>query len=296
VAISVMGWVWDHSRSRHGARLVLLAIADCVKTDGGWAWPSSKELQRKTNLTERAVRMAVAELTELGELAVDLNSGPGGCNRYRIITAPPAKIAPGKDCPPEIFAPRQNLPPSESAQASDQDPANFAPPAENAPRQNLHHPPAENAPGTVSEPEVKISPSERSNPPESGDAALFDAASNGHPPQAAKPKRGRPAGQKASDPRFAEWYAAYPVHKAPGDAEKAYAKVIREGADPLLLLEAAKRYCDEQQVLDGYGKHPATWLNKKCWLDEATPPPRPRTPPVGVKRTNYSDEEYHDGW
>ena len=107
MAIGVMNWVWDHSDSRHGARLVLLAIADCVKTDGGWAWPSNKELQRKTNLTERAVRTAVAELIELGELGVDLNSGPGGCNRYRVITTttPPAESAPGKDCPPKIMPP-----------------------------------------------------------------------------------------------------------------------------------------------------------------------------------------------
>jgi len=70
---------------------------------------------------------------------------------------------------------------------------------------------------------------------------------------------------------FAEWYATYPIHKAPGDAERAYAKAVREGADPLVLLAAARRYCDDPQVLDGYGKHPATWLNKKCWLDEPTP-------------------------
>jgi len=273
VAISVMDWVFNHSRSRHGARLVLIVLANCMNTPDSWAWPSNRELQRQTNLTERAVRLAVAELIELGELVVDLNSGPGGCNRYRVITAatPPANFAPGKDCPPVISAPRQDLPPSESVQLNGHTPAKIAPPAENAPRQDLPRPPAENAPGTVIEPKEKISPTERSTSAETGgDSALFAADGNGTAPKP-KAKRGRPAGQKATDPQFAEWYAAYPVHKAPGDAETAYAKAIREGADFHVLLEAAKRYRDEPQVLDGYGKHPATWLNKKCWLDEPTP-------------------------
>ena len=159
-----MNWVWTHSRSRHGARLTLLAIADCASSDGGNAWPSNKELQRKTNLTERAVRTAVAELIELGELAVDLNAGPGGCNRYRVImTTPPADSAPGKDCPPAESAPPQNLPPSESAQLNGKTPADSAPPAKIAPPQNLPHPPAESAPVTVLEP--KNSPSESSSGP-----------------------------------------------------------------------------------------------------------------------------------
>ncbi len=109
MAISVMSWVWDHSKSRHGARLVLLAIADCVKTDGGWAWPSVKELCRKTQLAERAVRAAITELSGRGELDVEFNAGPGGCNRYRIVSAgaPPADFAPLQKTQP---APAESAP------------------------------------------------------------------------------------------------------------------------------------------------------------------------------------------
>ena len=288
MAISVSNWVWDHSKSRHGARLVLLALADHTNTPGGWAWPSNKELQRKTNLTERAVRTAVAELIELGELAVDLSSGPGGCNRYRIIATPPAESAPGKDCPPENTAPRQDLPPSGSAQLNGHTPADSAPPAISAPRQNLPHPPAGSAPGTVIEPSVKISPTERSTSAEIDAAALFVASSNGTAPKA---KRGRPVSQKAADPLFAEWYVAYPVHKARGDAETAYARAIREGANPQALLEAAKRYCDDPQVHRGYGKHPATWLNKKCWLDEPTPEPDPGSHRMIIDRRQQATDD-----
>jgi Helix-turn-helix domain len=162
VAIGVMNWVWTHSQSRHGARLVLLAIADCASGDGGNAWPSNKELQRKTNLTERAVRTAVAELIGMGELAVDFNAGPGGCNRYRVIMTPPADPAPGKVCPPAESAPRQSLPPEESGQLSDCTPAKNAPRAKNALGQKMPQGGANFAPVTVLEPSLN-SPAESSS-------------------------------------------------------------------------------------------------------------------------------------
>ena len=273
----MMSWVLDHSRSKHGARLVLIAVANCMNTPNSWAWPSNKELQRQTNLTERAVRLAVAELIELGELAVDLNSGPGGCNRYRVITTvaprqilPPAKIAPLKYLPPGRICP------VESVQLNGHTPAKIAPPAEFTPRQHLPHPPAKSAPGTVIEPKEKISPTERSTSAETAEVALFVADDNA---AVSKARRGRPVGLSAAGPLFAEWYAAYPVHKARGDAEKAWAKAMREGADASVLIAAAKRYRDDPLVIRGYGKHPATWLNAKCWLDEPTQEPDDYRPP-----------------
>ena len=295
-----MDWVWHHSRSRHGQRLVLLSIAWAVREKDesatrGWAWPSVAELKSKTGLGERAVQTAISELAALGELEVRYNDGPKGCNRYRVIMTP-AESAPPQNLHPANDAPPQDLRGPASPQASGQTPEESAPPAESAPPQILPGPPAESAPGTGSKPELKISPTERSNPAESGDdSALFAADDSGTTPKP-KAKRGRPAGQNAADPRFGEWYAAYPVHKARGDAEKAYAKAVREGADPQVLLEAAKRYCDDPQVHQGFGKHPATWLNKKCWLDEDRPPPTPPPTANGIRKTNYTDEEYGNGW
>jgi Helix-turn-helix domain len=280
-----MDWVWTRSRARHGARLALLYIAWAIREKGdgpypGWAWPSNAELADKTGLSERAVHTALAELVKIGELEVRYNAGPKGCNLYRVITRTPAESAPPQNLHPADTAPPQNFHDQTSAQVNGQTPADTAPPAESAPPQDLHHPPAESAPGTGREPEVKISPTERSTPAKSGnDSALFAADSNRTAPKP-KAKRGRPAGQTASDPQFAEWYATYPVHKAVGDAERAYANAIRDGADPRVLLEAAKRYRDDPQVLRGWGKHPATWLNKKCWLDEDMPAPQQQDPPA----------------
>src|ERR1017187_2941965 len=78
-----MNWVWNHSRSRHGARLVLLAIADCAREDGT-AWPSVTEIKRKTGLGDRAVQAAIIDCSKLGELDVGYQKGPKGCNRYRV--------------------------------------------------------------------------------------------------------------------------------------------------------------------------------------------------------------------
>ena len=86
----------------------------------------------------------------------------------------------------------------------------------------------------------------------------------------AKPRRSR-AAKPAEHPRFAEWYAAYPVHKARADAVAAYSEAVRDGADPETLLAAAVSYQRDDYVLRNYGKHPATWLRKQCWLDDITP-------------------------
>lgn len=98
------------------------------------------------------------------------------------------------------------------------------------------------------------------------------------------------------DPAFAEWYAAYPVHKARGAAVKAYAKALdKPGVTPEVLLDAAKRYRDEPQVKRGYGKHPATWLNNDCWLDEPTPLAAKAASTIGTDRGGAT-ADVNDRW
>lgn len=123
-----MQWVWDHSRSRNAQRLVLLAIADNAADDGTHAYPSNAEIQRKSALSERGVRTAVAELIKLGELRVEINQGRRGTNMYSVIMTPPT--------------------PAESAPRPNGQGAGSAP----RPRQNLPRTPADSAPGTVLEP------------------------------------------------------------------------------------------------------------------------------------------------
>jgi hypothetical protein len=74
-------------------------------------------------------------------------------------------------------------------------------------------------------------------------------------------------------PRFGEFYDAYPVHKARGAAVRAFNKAIKK-ADPRTLIAGARLYAKATAGIDPrYIKHPATWLNQECWLDEPTPAP-----------------------
>lgn len=85
--------------------------------------------------------------------------------------------------------------------------------------------------------------------------------------QTSSPPKSPKAGEH---PRFAEWYAAYPLRKERAAAVKAFTKAVAK-ARPDDLIAAAKRYHDDPQVRRGYIKNPATWLNKGCWLDEPAP-------------------------
>lgn len=69
-------------------------------------------------------------------------------------------------------------------------------------------------------------------------------------------------------PGFAEFYAEFPLHKARPAAAKAYARALSRAA-PQVLLDGAKRYAKSRTGEDAnFTKHPATWLNNDCWLDE----------------------------
>lgn len=287
MANNVLNWVWQHSRSKHGSRLVLLALADRAR-DNGLAWPSVAELKQMTGLGERAVQAAIIDLAKLGELEVGYQQGPKGCNRYRLLMPPtPADIAPpqilrGAD----IAGPPQNVRGSgPSPQVGGQTPADIAPPAISAPPPQIStSTPANFAGGTLIEPS-KNSPTE-SSPGGVGGDALFDA-----PP--AKPQRGRPPKRSALGADFDRWYAAYPLHKDRGDAEKAWPGAVA-GTDPEVLIAAAQAYHDDPQVKRGYAKHPGRWLRAKCWLDEPAP-----ANGDGLnghpKQTNYTDEDYASG-
>jgi hypothetical protein len=102
LSIKVMEWVWNNSSARDGQLLVLLAIADNANHEGDNAFPSIAELSRKSRLSQRGVRYALRGLEEAGCIVTSAQTGPGGCNRYRVvmdpasIAAPPADIAGGQ--------------------------------------------------------------------------------------------------------------------------------------------------------------------------------------------------------
>lgn len=105
----------------------------------------------------------------------------------------------------------------------------------------------------------------------------------------------------ALPPSFEAWYAAYPIKKARGAAEKAYPKALAAAAADKrvkageitaagLLLAAARSYAEDPNRSPQFTKHPATWLNQQCWLDERLP-----VAPVPQQRVNLNELIEVDG-
>ena len=86
---------------------------------------------------------------------------------------------------------------------------------------------------------------------------------------------------------FTLWWQLYPRKVAKGAARKAY-RAARKKTDPDTLSAGVQRYRGECAARDPtYIKHPASWLNGECWLDEGAPAPSP-TP--AAPRLGISDD------
>lgn len=78
----------------------------------------------------------------------------------------------------------------------------------------------------------------------------------------------------AADVGFTAFWNAYPKRVAENAALKAFIVAVQGGVDPETLIAGAKRYAIERgEENPKYTKHPATWLNKGCWTDEASGAP-----------------------
>lgn len=95
MSVQATTWVWEHSKSKGNARLVLLAIADAADAHGGNAWPSQDTLAHMARVSTRTVRRLVTDLEALGELEVLEHAGGTAHTRddrrphlYRLIGMP----------------------------------------------------------------------------------------------------------------------------------------------------------------------------------------------------------------
>lgn len=122
--------------------------------------------------------------------------------------------------------------------------------------------------------------------------ALFDL------PGLDKPVDEIPAGIPPDAPTFEDFWQAYPPDRrvAKKNAEKAWRKALfgvpaaSRGELAHLILDGAKRYAKERADEPvKFTKHPATWLNGGCWVDEP-----------GANKTSsayrpYRDEDMYPG-
>jgi len=82
------------------------------------------------------------------------------------------------------------------------------------------------------------------------------------------PKPAPRAKQQDLTADFEAWWLQYPRRVSKGAARKAYDKA-RKSATAEELELGAMRYAAVRTSEDPtYTKHPSTWLNNKCWLDE----------------------------
>jgi hypothetical protein len=75
--------VFERSRTKNGARLVMLALADRANAEGK-AWPGNDDLVLRTGLSKSAVIKAKNEAVALGELHIEPRRGPHRTNLYTL--------------------------------------------------------------------------------------------------------------------------------------------------------------------------------------------------------------------
>lgn len=83
-----MSWVFDHSRSTLGARLVLLAVANHADREGNNSRASVATLGEEAHLSERKVRYALRQLEELGEIKMVGRHGKRADRQVNVYALP----------------------------------------------------------------------------------------------------------------------------------------------------------------------------------------------------------------
>lgn len=92
MSIAVMTNIWEHSAMGGAKLLLLLAIGDHA-SDNGVAYPSVDRLAQKIRMTSRNTQYLLKELEQSGELVIERNKGPKGCNLFRVQTLQGAKFS-----------------------------------------------------------------------------------------------------------------------------------------------------------------------------------------------------------
>lgn len=151
MSVRVSSWVWEHAPASGGDLLMLLALADHARDDGGGAYPSVKTLAKKMRMTRRGAQLALRRLEGAGLILPD-GTGPRGTVSYCLpmnASSPGANPASppmnGSSPPdPQEFTPRGEL--------SDTAGANGGAPEPSVKPSSERHPPPQQA-GEPVEPE-----------------------------------------------------------------------------------------------------------------------------------------------
>ncbi len=93
-------------------------------------------------------------------------------------------------------------------------------------------------------------------------------------------------------PAFGEFWVCYPRSKQIEKAKRAWCDALDRGADPDLIVKAAKAYAHERHGQDPrYTPYPARWLDDGRYEDQPDPEPRSNSGPDAETAPRYMTEE-----
>ena len=104
--------VFSNSKTRHGARLLMLALADRAN-DAGVCWPGVTDLRKRTGLSKSAVWEATVRAVTLGELRVEPHAGRNRTHRYTVLILDRSESEPSEIRTDTVQNPTPNGPESE---------------------------------------------------------------------------------------------------------------------------------------------------------------------------------------
>lgn len=90
------------------------------------------------------------------------------------------------------------------------------------------------------------------------------------PPKPPRGGRARAYGYDA-DTKFGEFWGVYPIKKGKPNAFKAWQQALARGADPDVIIEAARRYRDDPARNPQMTKYPQGWLSDERYNDQPEP-------------------------
>lgn len=272
------GWAWDQPIANNaGARIVLLSLA-CMVDDAWECAATQEEIAAAALLPARSVRRYMEQLEDSGHIERHKRyDGKGHRLSDQCRLNPSAALSAKLDG--KQVSPVANLDAGEDAYRPDYPLANLASGPEQGERLPANLDSGQSglwgdwptaAPDETdipwSEPVANLATGQI------GRASSSPTENYNNKPTSIK-KRSRAQASDEEHPRFAEWYAVYPLHTKRPLAVKAFNKALTKVADVQILIDAAERYAKyDRRVRDGFPMGPAVWLNNDCWDDDIQKP------------------------
>lgn len=250
MSLDAQDWVWNHSKSKGTARLVLLAIADKAYGTDCSAYAGTTMLVQRCNAARSSVVAAVDKLIKLGELAViEGRVGPRGETFYRLPKAKRHRRSASEGGPES--GPVQNPDRSENRTGTESGPGGSENRTPGGPKSGPHN--AVGTQGTQQPPAPAPQPPAVAREITAEDKLEFGRFWQLHPKS------------RDMDKTRAEWVAA-----------------VVAGADPKQITTAAEAYAREVAGTEfRFVKQSAGWLHDRRYEDKyaaASEPARKATP------------------